>query len=176
MYYKDHVEIDYSPLHSIMGDSKNIDGIPDGEDLATNKAIQYNPGGNATLNVAYQHGKAGYYAELNYGNGLISQFLHLPESSIVWKNGKINGEIAGLKDPENLDNVLRIGDTIKAGQAFGFVGNTGNSGGPHSDVRHVFVNNKNERGRRPNPQGAELFRYLSETIERDRPSGISVSD
>ncbi|NQY79974.1 MAG: hypothetical protein HRT47_06650 [Candidatus Caenarcaniphilales bacterium] len=153
-------EIDYAPAWAIMGTRR------DGEDLSSNKAIMYNPGGNATLNVKTQANLAGNYIELDYGNGLLSQFLHVPDASIVRENGRI----VGVKDPSNPSNVLRIGDTITAGQAFGWVGATGNSTGPHADVRHKI------NGTRIAARGSQLFQYLSQSIENGRPSGLANNE
>lgn len=153
-------EIDYAPAWAIMGRSRN------GEHLPSNKAIMYNPSGNATLNVKTQPGKAGNYLELDYGNGLVSQFLHVPDASIVRENGRI----VGVKDPNNLNNVLRIGDTIAARQAFGFVGSTGNSTGPHADVRHKI------NGTKIAARGSQLFKHLSQSIENGRPDELANNE
>ncbi|MCH2227726.1 MAG: hypothetical protein MK033_08125 [Candidatus Caenarcaniphilales bacterium] len=150
-------EINFSTDSSIIGINKN------GEDLETNRAILHNPGGEAVIKaIRNQKSLAGNYIELDYANGLVSQFLHLPDASIVKKNGVI----IGVKDPSDLNKVLKIADTVSAGQAFAFLGATGEVKQSQSSIRHYLVDSDGRKTIRPKARGEELFRYLSLSLEQ----------
>ncbi len=78
-----------------------------GVDLAHNSGTEIIASRGGKVTVAKYSTSAGYYVEIDHGDGFSSQYMHLTHY------------------------IVNKGDTVKAGQVIGYMGSTGVSTGPH---------------------------------------------
>ena len=89
-----------SPTAGASSNHQGIDiGVPEGSDVYACE--------DGTVKTATFDSSAGYYIEIDHGNGYVSRYLH---------NSSFN---------------VSVGDQVKKGQVIAFSGNTGTSTGPH---------------------------------------------
>ncbi len=69
---------------------------------------------DGTVSVAKYDSSAGYYVNIDHGDGWVTRYLHMTHYAV------------------------KTGDEVKAGQVIGYCGSTGSSTGPHLDYKVLY--------------------------------------
>ena len=90
-------------IHPVYGGKKFHYGI----DLANSSGTPIIATRDGKVTVAKYSSSAGYYVTLNHGDGFSSQYMHMTHY------------------------IVKVGQSVSAGQVIGYMGSTGASTGPH---------------------------------------------
>lgn len=90
-------------IHPVYGDQRFHHGI----DLSASSGTPIVAVRDGTVTVAVFNSSAGYYVNIDHGDGFMSRYLHMTHY------------------------IVSAGQKVKAGQVIGYVGSTGTSTGPH---------------------------------------------